>query len=309
MQHIQNISTQRVSWVKSNKAALEKHSDAIKNLWYPETRQELVDLLNRFHKEHISYDLIGYSSNTLFLPSYSIDNLVCTKRLDNYEVTDDAIVCDCGVNVAKLAREMVKKGYQGFFGLTDLPGTIASGVYGNCGCFDCSVCELVESFTLLTDDGEITTLHTEDLKLQYRSTSLKRHELSGTILQVKLKKIEGNPIEEQQKADKAHADRKATQPNAGNNLGTTFIGSKWTAKGKLLWKIDRVVRKVTREGDIRKRIRSDYKIIGGGRYVNYIYYWNRYMFRDENSHKLFPQYVKFLHSICSDVHMEIEIKK
>ena len=70
MQHIQNISAQRVSWVKSNKEALEKNSDAIKNLWYPETRQELVDLLNRFHKEHISYDLIGYSSNTLFLPSY-----------------------------------------------------------------------------------------------------------------------------------------------------------------------------------------------------------------------------------------------
>ena len=33
------------------------------------------------------------------------------------------------------------------------------------------------------------------------------------------------------------------------------------------------------------------------------------MFRDENSHKLFPHYVKFLHSICSDVHMEIKIKK
>ena len=64
MQHIQNISAQRVSWVKSNKAALEQHSDAIKNLSYPETRQELVDLLNRFHKEHEAVSKVHFEPSS-----------------------------------------------------------------------------------------------------------------------------------------------------------------------------------------------------------------------------------------------------
>lgn len=309
MKHIQNISAQHVSWVKSNKNTLEQHPDAIKNLWYPETIEELIGLVNNFHTKNMHYDLIGYSSNTLFLPSYTTDNLICTKKLDKWHETEEAIICDCGVNVAKLSREMVKKGYEGFYGLTDLPGTIASSVYGNCGCFDCSVCELLDSFTMLTTDGDIKTYHVEDLKLKYRGTSLKRHELSGTILQVVLKKIQGSAEEEQKKATEAHATRLATQPNAANNLGTTFIGSKWTFKGKLFWKIDYLVRRLTRKQDVRQRLKTDYFLIVGGKFGSYVYVWNRYMFLDKTSHLLFPKYVRFLRSLCADVHLEIEIKK
>ena len=49
--------------------------------------------------------------------------------------------------------EMIKAGYVGFEGLTDLPGTIAGAVYGNSGCRHCSINELVTDIELLTDDG------------------------------------------------------------------------------------------------------------------------------------------------------------
>jgi len=309
MQHIQNISAQKVSWVKSNKEALEKNSDAIKNLWYPETIDELTNLIRDFQMKGSQYDLIGYSSNTLFLPSYTIDNLICTKKLSEWRETEDAIICDCGVNVAMLSKEMLKKGYKGFFGLIDLPGTIASGVYGNCGCFDCSVCELLDSFTMLTSEGDIKTYHVDDLKLQFRSTSLKRHELSGTILQVVLKKIQGNAEEEQAKANQAHATRLATQPNAANNLGSTFNGSDWTLKGKFLMRLDRFFLHVVHIQSASQRIKIVITLLGGKKYSKYLYSWNRFMFYDNFSYLLFSKYEKFLKSICSDVHLEIEIRK
>ncbi len=309
MQKLQNISAQRVSWVKSNKEALEKNADAIKNLYYPETIDELKVLVNGFNEKNIKFDLIGYSSNTLFLPSYHIDHLICTKKLNHWEETDTTIVCDCGANVAQLSKEMVSKGYKGFYGFIDLPGTIASGVYGNCGCYNCEINALVDHFTLLTESGEIKTLHVEDLKLQYRSTSLKRHEINGVILQVVLKKIQGNAEEEQKKALDTHVERKATQPNAANNLGTTFLGSQASSKMKIMNKIDGALRKICRIKDIKKRQNTVMKLMGAGKFLPYLFNRNRFMFYDVKAHQLFPEYIKYFKTLYTDGHLEIEIRK
>lgn len=308
MIHLQNVSAQRVSWVKSNKEALEKHADAIKNLYYPENIDELTELVKNFYKNNIKFDIIGYSSNTLFLPTYSIDHLICTKKLDNWVETTDTIVCDCGVNVAKLAKGMVRKGYKGFYGLVDIPGTIASGVYGNCGCYNCLVCDLLVSFTLLTKEGSIRTLHVGDLKLKNRSTALKRHEIGGIILQVVLKKTKGTASIEISKAAKVHNERRATQPNAANNLGTTFLGDIKTLKMKAIILTTKIIRVLTLQSH-SKSLKFALSLFGGSKYVKYLFFINRYMFYDAESHKLFPKYIRFMKTLYKDSHLEIEIRK
>ena len=42
MQVFHNVSTQKVSWVKSNREALEANNAAISNLFYPESTEELI---------------------------------------------------------------------------------------------------------------------------------------------------------------------------------------------------------------------------------------------------------------------------
>lgn len=308
MRVLHNISPQKVSWIKSNKSTLEKvHS--IKNLYYPETTTELVELISDLRSKNDEFDIIGYSSNTLFLPSYRIKNLICTKELKSWRETDNYIICECGVNVSLLSKEMIRKGYIGFEGLTDLPGTVAAAVYGNAGCRGCSINALLHSFILLKEDGAKEELTVEDLKLEYRSTSLKRKELKGVIVEVVLCKEQGDPTELQQIADKNHSIRKREQPKAANNLGTTFIGNNLTRKGLLLFKIERVLRRFMQTNDIRNTLPWALKLIGAGKYTPYIYYWNRYMFLDEKSHRLFFKYYHFIKTIYSDVHFEIEIRK
>lgn len=308
MKILHDISPQRVSWVKSNRFALEKCS-SIKSLYYPETTNELVELISNLRRKNDEFDIIGYSSNTLFLPSYKIKNLICTKELKSWRETDNYIICECGVNVSLLSKEMIKKGYIGFEGLTDLPGTVAAAVYGNAGCRGCSINGLLHSFIFLKEDGSKEELTVEDLKLEYRSTSLKRKELKGVIVEVVLCKEQGDPTELQQIADKNHSIRKREQPKAANNLGTTFIGNNLTRKGLLLFKIERALRRFMQTNDIRKTLPWAFKLIGAGKYAPYIYYWNRYMFLDEKSHRLFFKYYHFIKTIYSDVHFEIEIRK
>ena len=83
MKTYENISAQRISWIKSNKRILETKT-GIKKLYYPETLDELRDLVIKLNNNHEQYDIIGYSSNTLFLPSYAADNLFSSK--DTFDV-------------------------------------------------------------------------------------------------------------------------------------------------------------------------------------------------------------------------------
>lgn len=304
-----NISAQKVSWVKSNKENLEKQGNQIENLYYPENLDELKELIEKIKALDESFELIGYSSNTLFLPSYKVKHLICTKFINKWTETDKLIVCECGVNVSLLSKEMIKKGFVGFEGLTDLPGTVAAAVYGNCGCRNCSINDLLDSFTLLLPNGEIRICYVEDLGRQYRSTTLKRKELSGVILQVSLRKQQGNPKVLLEIADKNHTHRMKYQPNAANNLGTTFIGQQLTFYGMVCKGIEKLLGIFYRTRDSRIIFAKLLKILGKEYFVPYVYYWNRFMFLDENAHLLFPKYILFLKGLYNDLHLEIEIRK
>lgn len=309
MEILNNISPQKISWVKSNKEAFEKSGNIIENLYYPENTEEFVSLINSFYTNNISFDLIGYSSNTLFLPTYSAKHVVCTKRLNHWTETNETIICECGVSVSCLSKQMVEKGIAGFEGLTDLPGTIASGVYGNCGCRGCSVVGLVREFKLLAENGSIITIHPNDLKATIRSTSLKRGEIKGTILEVTLNKTKGNKEELRAKAEHNHNYRKKYQPSAANNLGTTFNGGTVrTVRGYIYRILGMLISFVKMTTDQRKVYPLLLKLTGNDKFVPYIYYWNRYMFLDKESHLLFPSYFAFLKTLYKDVRLEIEIK-
>ena len=309
MKILNDISAQHISWVKSNKEALEA-VHGIQNLYYPENLEELTKLISDIRNKKESFDIIGYSSNTLFLPTYRAQHVICTKKINSWVETVDTIICDCGVPVSKLSKWAVEQGYVGFEGLTDLPGTIAAGVYGNCGCRGCSINSIVRSFILLDEDNKTKEYTVEDLKLKYRSTTLKRGELVGVILQVVLNKVKGNAEELKAIAHYNHDIRKNYQPSGFNNLGTTINGGKdLTIKGRCYKLIERFIRVIKKNNDGRISYPIVLKIMGKSRFIPYIYYWNRYMFLDEKSHELFNDYFVFLKTLYRDVRLEIEIKK
>ena len=305
--YAENCSAQDISWVKSNTKLLNCIN--IDKLYYPENIQELIQIICTLRNKGEAFDIIGYSSNTLFLPSYHIQNMICTKKLNKWYETEDLIICECGVNVSSLSKRLIKKGYIGFEGLNDLPGTIAAAVYGNSGCRHCSVNELLHSFTLLTSDGTIQELNINELAPSFRSSALKRKEIRGVIIEVRLHKRKGDVATLKSIAEHNHQIRKEQQPSGYNNLGTTFIGWQLTRKGRYFQKLEEYIQKIIRTKDTRKSFPLTLRLIGKGKYAAYTYNSHRYMFRDEKSHDLFPQYFDFLKTLYWDLKTEIEIRK
>ena len=304
-----NVPLQEVSWIKSDEALKDANKSCAAHLYYPETITELLELCRDFYRSGESFDLIAYASNTLLLPSYHPRHLVCTKRLKGMTEDEEHLICECGMAVRELALYCVEKGYEGFEGLIDLPGAVAAAIYGNAGCYGCRVATHLSHIELLGEDGEVCMVTPDELAFSFRSSALKRGELKGVVLRAVFKKVEGDKAVLAQRAEAAHRERKATQPSAANNLGSTMVGcTQRTAWGHVIIPLARTLARFT-----RNRRQTEVAVIllltGYRRLRPYLFRMNRYMFLDARAHQLFPAYLDLMRKLYKDPRLEIEIRK
>ncbi len=301
------VSLKTKTWIKTGGVA---------EFWItPNEIQELIDLGTFLYQNNINFELVGSTSNIFFKDEYNPNIVISTRKLNRYEETSDSIVCECGVNVAKLSKDCVTKGYQGFYGLINLPGTVAASVYNNAGCFECSISERLELIQLLSMNGETITLLRDDLGFLHRSSALKRDEIKGIILTVKLKKEDAISVSKEiECADTVTQIRKHTQEGAVLNLGSIYSNCSYRINvinivGILLIKI---LGRFHIIKNINKAIKKTMLNIYGYRYLDdYISdkSLNTFIWRDEEAECMFEQYQHFMNKVYTGLTIEIEIKK
>lgn len=304
-----NIPVYSICWLNHAKSGI------IGTFYEPESKEELTELCRSLYKEGKLFDLIGHTSNIYFLPNYSVDIMVSTRKVKQIVYSKDYIIADCGANVKALAHAMVNEGVKGFEGLIDLPGTIAASVYGNASCFGCSINSMLVSVEFLKDNGEIVTLKSEELKLKKRSSALKRGELKGIILSVKLRKEYGDSKDIIALAERNHKRRLETQPGPKDNLGSIYaVSNIFSRKSWIIRKFASVLCLFLRliQKDKASVNRTHKKIIlrlyGAKELQPYVYGWNRYIWKDEKSHDLFWKFHKIHQKLFTESKFEIEIK-
>ena len=306
----ENVLIYDISWLSHSTGR-----GIIGTFYEPESKEELTELCRDLYKEGKQFDLIGHTSNIYFLPNYSVDTMVSTRKVRNVEIFENCIVADCGASVSKLSRQMVDEGIKGFEGLIDLPGTVAASIYGNASCYGCSINELLISFDVLRPDGSIVILTKENLKLAKRSSSFKCGEQQGVILSAKLRKEVGNCDAILEKAEQNHLKRKSTQPPAQNNLGSIYCSSsRMTVLGYLLKGLVHVyglferMRGVEKKDIANRRKSFMLSLIGAKDLMPYMYSWNRFIWKDAKAHELFWKFHRKHQLMFKNSDFEIIIK-
>lgn len=203
-----NLKVSNISWLSSMSRG------GISTFYQPEPMAELFRLCRRFYEEGQSFDLIGHTSNTFFVPDYHCELMVSTRKLNRFEIKQNEIECECGASVRQLAISALEDGIKGFEGLIDLPGTVAASLYGNAGCYGCSISDLLKEATVINDVGVKEIVGPEWFDFAERSSVLKRGEKRAIILSVTLRRENGEKKELKAIAEHNHATRKATQPEA-----------------------------------------------------------------------------------------------
>lgn len=213
----EGVSLKKKTWIKTG---------GLVSLWIaPKTLEQLEDTIRILIELDAGFEIVGHTSNIYYVDDYNPNIIVSTLHVNRFIDADDYIICDCGVSVMSLSRHCVDKGYLGYYGLVNLPGTVGAAICNNSSCFDCCISQhIVEATFFDFNTREIKLLHYDDFNFSYRNSKLKKRELKGIILSIKLDKINGNVDEEKVKAAEVTYIRKTTQNSPAYTLGSIFAG-------------------------------------------------------------------------------------
>lgn len=306
-----NVPLNKKTWIKTG---------GICNFY---VRPDNISQLERFatflYQNNIAFEVVGATSNCYFLNNYFPEVVISTLHVNQVMETDTSLVCDCGVLVSNLARECVKKGYKGFSGLVNLPGTIAAAIYGNAGCYGCQATSLLEQICVLTHNSstnrvEVKKLNVKDLCLTHRSSIFKRKELLATILSVTLKKELSMARIEIEKAEYATFNRKKTQEPPMKNLGSIYkrLAYRKNFKNIVAYFLKTILRILHIANDgmtFYKHLQLwQYGYLCLDKYISDKNI-NTFIWTDSEAEKMFPIYQEFMGKIYSNPQLEIEIKQ
>ena len=301
----ENVSLASKSWIKFG---------GIASLWIsPKTVSELEEVCRYLYGNNIAYDLVGQTSNIFFHSTYNPQVVVSTVKVNGYSIEGNILTCDCGCNVMKLAKEMLTEGYAGFYGLVGLPGTVASAVVNNAGCFDCSISEILISAEVLMPDGTITTFKKEDFGYEKRSSKFKRGEVKGIVLSVKLKLQKAvNIDEEYKKSEETKIYRKTQQEGPAKNLGSVFAVRimRRNLRNNIVKAAMRVLPTLLRKEPRYIQKKAILLLYGYCELDSYCSdrQINTFIWKDENAEAAFEKYKEMMNKVYKDLQIEIEEK-
>ena len=301
-----NVSLKKKTWIKTG---------GIASLWInPTSIEKLEYLLSFLYSNSIKFEIVGHTSNIYYINSYNPEVVISTSKLSHFEVKDDFIECDCGCPVSKVSKYAVNNGFEGFFGMVNLPGTIAAAVCNNSSCFSCDIASLLHSFSFFDFSiGKIVELSADDMLYSFRSSALKRQEINGVILVCKLEIKRGDREIEKVKAEEVTHLRQTTQEPPAYTLGSVFAGlqfksntkSKIVKYGGYLFKNKWIKRKC-----VEKRLML--LLYGYCDLNKYISDKNINTFKwlpSDNEHiEKFKRYKEFINKVCINPKLEIELR-
>lgn len=285
----------------------------------PQNTLSLEILMTYLYHNKIQHLLIGCTSNLYVLNSTNIPVVVSTLHCNQYAIKDSVIECDCGVQVAKLARQMINNGIKGFEYLTKLPGTIGAAICNNSSVKkpENSIAERLVDIDIITPTG-LRTIKAADLHFTFRSSDLKKKLLEGTILRARLRKEIGNIVEMQQIAKENEAERLVLLDGPSQNLGCTvhrpFCNGPMSLKYRVLCSVYSKFLSFGGKDELnKKKLLKNFilSVTGHKRLIPYVSdkLIITFIWKDENADDVFDEYLEFMREIYKTDQIEIEIIK
>lgn len=191
--------------------------------FFPESVQELLDVVDYLKKTGQKITVVGAGSNLLVSSLGIKGGVIMTSSLKGYEMLSSTTVkVDSGMKSTKFAKVILEQELTGLEFLVGIPGTVGGAVVMNSSAHGQAIKDTIVSadvYDLKT--GELMTLDKEALNLSYRSSFVEknRHLILSAVFE--LKKASSTEISEKMQW---HVDYRAknhpplTEPNAGSTF-------------------------------------------------------------------------------------------
>ena len=173
-------------------------------------------------ENQIPFALIGRGSN-LLVPDEGYRGVVLKlggALAEDISEKDGAVTCGAGNSLKNLCLYAMEQNLTGLEFAYGIPGSVGGAVFMNAGAYDGEFSQVLESVTMLDENGNIRTLDASALWLSYRHSIFM--EQPWIILQATVRLKKGDPEAIRGKMQDLLGRRKSKQPLEFPSAGSTF---------------------------------------------------------------------------------------
>jgi UDP-N-acetylmuramate dehydrogenase len=188
--------------------------------YFPESAEELRDILFRLRENRTKWFVLGGGSNVLVGDCVWEGAVILTTRMDAWSAQPDRIVCGAGIpssRVAEIARDHAKTGLE-FLYL--LPGSIGGALAGNARYDSLNASDPLTSLVAVHPEHGIRTFLKKDISFSYKHDSIVA--LGYIICSLELAWSEGDPEAISRRMEEIRRVREASGHFSAPSCGCIF---------------------------------------------------------------------------------------
>ena len=226
MERLQNVDMREFTSFKAGGKARE--------MVILESVEELREIMGEIHRLKKKYIVLGNGSNTLIKDS-GFDGIVVKlgEAFNKVTVEGERLICGTGALMSVVAKAALAADLTGFEFASGIPGSIGGAIFMNAGAYGGEMKDIVESVTLVKNDGsETISINAADLDLSYRHSILEDTRDVAVTVTLKLKK--GNHEEIAGRMAELTKRRNEKQPVQYPSAGSFFKRPAGYFAGKLI---------------------------------------------------------------------------
>lgn len=140
----------------------------------PTSRDELLNLIQRFHENEVPIKVLGGGSNVL-VPDEGFGGLVIqlsAPAFTEMKVEGGRMIAGGGAQLSHFISIAVREGFAGPEQLVGIPGTVGGSLHLNTSAHGGNIGTWARQATVVTGKGAVLVRGTDDLNFSYRKSSL-----------------------------------------------------------------------------------------------------------------------------------------
>ncbi len=198
----------------------------------PKTLDELTEVIKRCNENNVAIYVLGFGSN-LLINDEGLRGAVIKLDSQEFSATDfdgEYLTAWAGVDLSKLVLDCVKKKLSGIEALTGIPGSIGGAVRMNAGGNFGDIGGVIETVTLMDNEGKVFEKSKPELMFDYRSTNI----TAKFVLNTKMKLAEADSEQIMRTVQEIWIYKKNNQPLNTKNSGCIFKNPRGVSAGALI---------------------------------------------------------------------------
>ncbi len=199
----------------------------------PQDAGQVERILHICRENEVPWFILGNGSN-LLVSDRGFDGVIIQiyRNMSRIQVSGHHMTVQAGALLSAVAKQALREGLSGLEFASGIPGTVGGAVVMNAGAYGGEMKDVVESVTVLDEEGAVRKLAREELQMGYRTSLVKKK--GYTVLEAVLKLNDGDPAAISARMEALKEQRVSKQPLEYPSAGSTFKRPEGYFAGKLI---------------------------------------------------------------------------